>query len=499
MAIKGVIRPPPEIRAVADRTASYVAKNGRAFETRILSSAKGKTPKFAFLQPSNPFHAYYQDRVQFYENGGEDAKEDEKKEEENKAQDKSAATGGGGDDDNSTTKQAPGSNKIESKATHSAIDPVAKALLTHRNRIAQLKSQNKSSTTTNDQDGRTEAEKANQAPSVSIPAPQPMHFIHIIPPASLTIVQIETIQLVAQMTALDGKGGTFLSALTRREWNNPQFNFTQPRHGHFAYFSALVDAYRHVLNTWTSNEDVGATVKEMSNNPQRCLEVAAYRAEYNRHLAEERRRGENTPQVAQIDWNDFVVVETIDFGKEEQVVTLPPPPPAEIQPPRSSAGSGKAQNADDMDDSGEEEDDDGEQIRVVGQYQPTVVSARDQASSMGTVVDPITGKRVRVADMPEHMRIQLMDPKWAEERKKFQEKQKDSNLVGGDVVANNLARLAAARGSSVRTRCCHDCDLFRLVHTQQGPELTVSILFIRLSGQRRFGYRRRRQEETTRC
>ena len=75
MGIEGVIRPPPEIRVVADKTALYVAKNGRAFESRILGSGKGKTPKFAFLQTTSPFHAYYEDRIQFYENGGEDKKE----------------------------------------------------------------------------------------------------------------------------------------------------------------------------------------------------------------------------------------------------------------------------------------------------------------------------------------------------------------------------------------------------------------------------------------
>ena len=69
MVIEGVIRPPPEIRAVADKTALYVAKNGRAFEERIRGSAKGKTPKFAFLQPTSPFHAYYEQKIQIGNNG----------------------------------------------------------------------------------------------------------------------------------------------------------------------------------------------------------------------------------------------------------------------------------------------------------------------------------------------------------------------------------------------------------------------------------------------
>ena len=39
------------------------------------------------------------------------------------------------------------------------------------------------------------------------------------------------------------------------------------------------------------------------------------------------------------------------------------------------------------------------------------------------------------------MRIQLLDPKWAEEKKRFQEKQKESNLVSGDAIATNISRL----------------------------------------------------------
>jgi splicing factor 3A subunit 1 len=434
MVIKGVIKPPPEIRAVADRTASYVAKNGRAFEARILASAKGKTPKFAFLQPNNPFHAYYEDRIQFYENGGVDEKEEQKKEDNGKKPD-AKAEGGSADKGKSAEEPSADSKtqNVKSKVMKSVIDPVAKALLTQRNRIKEMKAASKVETTSADAD-----EDPNRAPRVVIPPPEPLHFINIVTPSSLTIVQIETIQLVAQLTALDGKGGTFLQALTRREWNNPMYAFTQPRHGHFAFFSALVDAYRRVINIWTSKEVEKDIVKEMANNPQRCLEIAAYRAEYNRHLLEERRQDDQTP-VVQIDWHDFVVVETIDFGKDEQVVTLPPPPPADISPPVARTGKD-----DDMDESDEE---DKEQIRVVPTYQPKIVSANQ--STMETVIDPITGQRVRVADMPEHMRIQLLDPKWAEERKKFQDKQKDSNLVGGDVVADNLARLAQARGMSV--------------------------------------------------
>jgi hypothetical protein len=46
--------------------------------------------------------------------------------------------------------------------------------------------------------------------------------------------------------------------------------------------------------------------------------------------------------------------------------------------------------------------------------------------------------------MSEHMRIQLLDPKWAEEKKKFLDKQKDSNFVQGDEIARNINSFAKA-------------------------------------------------------
>ena len=418
MVIQGVIRPPPEIRAVADRTALYVAKNGRAFEQRILGSEKGKTPKFAFLHTTSPFHAYYEQRIQFYESGGEDEKEEKEDQSEKKKE------------DDIKKKSSEGTEKKEKTLKASAIDPVAKALLTERSKFKKIREEYEKAAESAD----TEGEEKKQA-AVPIPPPPTLHFVNIVPPASLTIAQIETIQLVAQLTALDGKNGPFLSQLTLREWNNPAFAFCQPRHGHFAYFSALVDAYRHVLGLWTAGSAANDNVKNMANNVDYCLNLAAYRAEYERDTEEQaRKRSEaGVPGAAQIDWHDFVVVETIDFPADEKVVTLPPPPSA-ITPLA-------AQKQEDMEES-EEED---EQIRVVPSYTPKV--ARKQTSEQ-MVIDPITGKSVPVKDLPEHMRIQLLDPKWAEERKKFQEKQKDSNLVSGDMVASNIARFAQARGDT---------------------------------------------------
>lgn len=422
MVLQGVIRPPPEIRAVADRTALYVAKNGRAFESRILGSEKGKTPKFAFLHGTSPFHAYYEERIQFYEQGGVDEEPEQKKDETKK-------------EDKATVASKP--QKVKT-VTSSVIDPVAKIVLAQRSKIAELRKQHQ------------EGDDSEKRVPASVPPPPPLHFINIVAPSTLTVPQMETMQLVAQFTALDRK---FLLQLTNREWNNPEFAFCQPRHGYFAYFSALVDAYRQVLNTWSassnSNNPAHQQVRDLTS-VEACLEEAAYRVEYDRYVAQQ---NQDSDKVVQINWHDFVIVETIDFAIDETVemgIMPPPPPPMSI--PYVATATPPTTN---VSEEYTYEDEDQEQIRLVPNYQPRVVGTDTKAPRY--MIDPITGKSVAVEDMPEHMRIQLLDPKWAEERKKFQEKQKDSNLVSGDLIASNLARMTQARGGLAKVSSALHC------------------------------------------
>ena len=418
MVISGVIRPPPDIRAVADKTALFVAKNGRAFEERILNSEKGKTPKFAFLHSSNPFHAYYEQRIRFYEEGGTE-KEDKKEDAEEKKEDEIA----GG-----KPKASEQERKQDKAQKASAVDPVAKALLLQRSKIRDARATMEE-----------EAKKEDGAQLEGLEPPAALRWVSAVAP-HISPVQLETIKLVAQFVALDGKGGPLLQDLALREWNNPTFGFLQPRHGHFAYFSALVDGYRHILSTWSKPDAADLS----STDVDKCLDIAAYRAEYDRDTAERERaakeeNGGALSGAALIDWHDFVVVETIEFPREEVVKTLPPPP---------AKAAGVDQDVGAMEESDDEE---GETIRVVPSYTPKVVSTQAIAkeASRTHMIDPITGKSVPIAVMPEHMRIQLLDPKWAEEKKKFMDKQKESNLVSGEAIAENINRLTQqARGDS---------------------------------------------------
>merc|ERR1711972_877819 len=57
-----LIRPPADIRAIIDKTAQFVSKNGIAFEQKILIQ-QSKNAKFNFLKTQDPYHNYYIDRL----------------------------------------------------------------------------------------------------------------------------------------------------------------------------------------------------------------------------------------------------------------------------------------------------------------------------------------------------------------------------------------------------------------------------------------------------
>ena len=534
MGIQGIIRPPPEIRAVADKTATFVAKNGRDFETRILNSAKGKTPKFAFLHASSPFHAYYEDRIAFYTNGGATREKEGEKKEEGEGQqkekkddiDKSKAEPQNGDDGKGeegaeskegSQKQQTGadqkkavdeSTKMMRKAK-SIVDPVAKALLAQRAKIREMKEQSSSESKTHQEEkgkdvGDNSMDNSHHQKHITPSIPPRQIYTTPIPPKAVSPSQLEIIKVTAQFVALNGgskNNNVFLRQLTIQEWQNPLYGFLQPRHGHYAYFTQLVDIYRRILqrtvllheqsigeekkdSVSTSDtslltmsylkkfvgldsseqiESTGLQLKEeiqsmqnMAGNVHTCLDYAAYQAEYDRHTSEKQQEELEKMMdkggdgilggASRIDWHDFVVVETIDFAVDEVVESLPPPPPP--LPKEEVKIKPISVENDDMEGSSDEDDEDKEGIQVVPDYTPKVVSsqAKFASESRTHVIDPITKKSIAIADMSEHMRIQLLDPKWAAEKERFMEKQKDSNLVRGDVIALNVNAFTKARG-----------------------------------------------------
>jgi len=75
--------------------------------------------------------------------------------------------------------------------------------------------------------------------------------------------------------------------------------------------------------------------------------------------------------------------------------TPPPPPP----PPRPTSFT----------------DEGDETIHVVSDYKPQVRSGVRTATAM---IDPVTGREIAPEELSDHMRIQLMDPRWREDQRR---------------------------------------------------------------------------------
>jgi splicing factor 3A subunit 1 len=82
------------------------------------------------------------------------------------------------------------------------------------------------------------------------------------------------------------------------------------------------------------------------------------------------------------------------------------------------------------------------EMKVKKNYQR--VEESKQATG-GTQRCPKCQQEIPLAEWKEHMRLELMDPKWREERQKREERAKLNSLASGDEIAANLRKFAGER------------------------------------------------------
>ncbi|KAL1822365.1 hypothetical protein ACET3Z_009143 [Daucus carota] len=255
----GLIHPPPDIRTIVEKTASFVAKDGKEFEHWIMNNYPNN-PKFNFLKSSDPYHAYYQHRLS-----------------ESRSQ-------------TCTTQQptrASDASGLESAA------PAA-----------------------DDSNGEAKPDPSEQFWTVRKPLEPPAAEQYTVGlPEGITGEELDMIKLTAQFAARNGK--SFLQALSSREGNNPQFNFMKPKHSIlFKFFTCLKDAYSKVLMPPKGLTDkLQSGVDSMTTILERCLD----RLEWERSQEQARQNimDKVRQERKQRARHDFVVVEMIDFANNE--------------------------------------------------------------------------------------------------------------------------------------------------------------------------------------
>lgn len=185
-AFEGIILPPPDIKSIVDKTAAFIAKNPNpaAFEEKIRAREKTDS-RFGFLNETDAYHAYYQNRVKAFREG----------------------TGG------STPVGAGGAT------TADAVSAATKALAGAAGEMVD--------------EGRP-----------TVPEPRPFDFISTEKP-HMAAVDHDILKLTALFTARLGRG--FTNDLQAREAGNYQFDFLRPSHSLFGYFNRLVEQYTKIL------------------------------------------------------------------------------------------------------------------------------------------------------------------------------------------------------------------------------------------------------------
>ena len=251
----GVVKPPRDIQAIVEKTAGYVARNGVVFEDRIREKEK-HNPKFSFLSPNDAYAPFYAWRLQEVRDG------------------RGTAISAG--------------------------------------RVGET--------------APVEPEKPKG------PAPPPeFHFSARMP--NISAQDLDVVRLTALFVAQNGR--SFMTTLSQRETRNFQFDFLRPQHSLYQFFSRLVDQYSILLQTASAEGEKAkrALVYELeqyANDKFHILGRAKQRADWFKFQEEQKHKKEEAAEkeqleYAQIDWHDFVVVETVLFEEADDQADLPPP------------------------------------------------------------------------------------------------------------------------------------------------------------------------------
>ncbi|KAG0061597.1 Pre-mRNA splicing factor PRP21 like protein-domain-containing protein [Linnemannia elongata] len=411
VASVGIIYPPPYIREIADKTAAYVSgsDSGALLEERLRQKEKSN-PKFCFLNTTDPYHAYYAFKIQEAKSG-----------------------------------KAP--------------------------KAAELKAE----------------VEAKIEEAIKPPPEEPPALEFMTPMPSVSAQDLDIIKLTAQFVARNGR--QFMVSLAQREARNYQFDFLRPNHSLFSYFSKLVEQYTKIL---VPGPGMVEEIEARANDKYAVQDIVMRRVEYTAYQQELRKKKDEKEDAERqaflsINWQDFVVVQTIEFTEADELVDLPLPKSlkelenmslaqkrmiqvlaesehAPVDAPQDIEIDG---NDDDMDmeDSDAEDNDDAENspagahdvvmtasqstapMKIKEDFVPKAFKGRTAASlKEATQTCPRCGEQIPLSEMDEHVRIELLDPRFKELREQADAKTKASNMVtDGTDVARNLSLLKSHR------------------------------------------------------
>ncbi|KIJ69484.1 hypothetical protein HYDPIDRAFT_24321 [Hydnomerulius pinastri MD-312] len=432
----GLILPPPEIKSVIDRTALFVARsaNPPQFEDKIRENQR-QDPKFSFLNPADPYHAYYRHRMDRISAGEE-------------------------------LEEAP---------------------------------QEKEKT-------EGEEEKPVEQEDIGVEPPQPQ-FVMDIP--NISPIDLDIMKLTALFTARRGRTFlATLSQKEGRNYQFDFLRPNHSLFGYFnrlveQYLKVLYPS-KDLLSHINERAQEGAQWKALERSKRHA------RWERVKREKDKKRQDDQEAEklaFAEIDWHDYAIVQTIEFTVADANSELPPPMSVqevenmtlaqkrmaamvmentadEIEAHRArqaaaeaeaaaavgGAGAGAEEEEDAAMEQSDDEDDEVQQrkkreddermreleraraiqasanaagpMKIKSDYVPKLGSKKNSALTTCA----ICGQQIPVDELDEHMRIELLDPKWKSQRDVLEaRKVQASELLRGANVVSSLKNLARTR------------------------------------------------------
>jgi len=451
-ATGGIIYPPPELRALVDKTATFVARNGTQFESKIKEDGTGRNI-LSFLSENDPYHAYYRAKIEAVKSG----------------QGPLAST-------ESTSHASPlGSLGADLNGDGESRESALK---------------------------KREEENKPQEPEL-------FHFSADLP--NITAIDLDILKLTALFTAR--KGRAFASMLSTREGRSYQFEFLRPSHSLFGYFNRMVEQYRLVMEpTEELMQGIrygafgSSDINQVTSEPVlgigrggarlKVLEQVRARAEWQKWDKARRKQAEEEEEKEkdaynEIDWQDFVVAGTVELTETDAHVDLPPPMSLREVENMSMAqkrmaamiaevdgggdeddpvegGRGRTRlpatrNEDEGDDDVEMEMEDSDEepssssiqpiagsaagpMKIRKDYKPKTLAERKAASSSQSTICPVCKTSVPLDQMDEHVKYELLNPHYREQRRELESKKAQHNtLLQGADPSRFLKQFAGRR------------------------------------------------------
>ena len=433
-----MIYPPPETKKVIDKASTLVAQYGIQVETSMRED-----PNFSFINKSDPYYPYYQSKIK---QSKEELRENlSKKMEEYFSKEQKVSNNGNQEFLNKKRKE---DNLVE-------LEKEAKELLKEamQDKIDLLRSD----------------KNLNNLEKI----PQPVPDIFSVPQPNISGTELDIIKISAQFVAKNGQ--KFLSDLIRREKDNPQFDFMKPQHTLFGYFTFLVGCYAKILN---NKNEIMSKIEKYATNSDEILKSANMHYLYEKKMSkiprgkrfsqEDLLTSDEKEKMKQIDWYDFVLVETIDFSSDEDEKSEKTN--KEIVGKENLYNNNYIKESNEIDNSTIYTNEDNNTI-INNEEEKTFYTNNNinntNMSNSGQEVVYINGKKiiknyVREKKKPildkgvddinevkcplcklsikpnkieEHLKIELLDPKWKKIQEVINKNQEQTNLAGtGDLL-----------------------------------------------------------------